>query len=103
MKKSAAESRLEALYKAAGLPCSIDAGNVGFVIYAASRADVMAIVESIGRALTGINVSHSVSEIGEEPDEPAATRHYSILAFNWDEMPSSVSECVGVMAPKAVA
>lgn len=97
--KPAAATKLEALYATAGLPIEIDAGNAGLVVYGATKAVVLAAARSLARAPESLGLDVEIAPVGEDDDEPAATRFHCAIWFDWNAMPSSITACVERLAP----
>lgn len=99
MTASAATKTLEAMYLAAGLPCELDAGPVGIVVYAATPAIVSAVANGLAKAPRSLGVWVRVEDPCFEPDENPATAYVAAVCFDWDAMPFSASTCVGALGP----
>lgn len=92
---------LEALYARAGMPCDIDAGPVGLVVYAATPAAAERAAESLANAPRSLGVPVTVEPAVFERDESAATAWVATVRFDWTRMPSSVIACVKALSPEA--
>lgn len=76
-------TKLEAAYRALGLKVQIEVGMVGLVVYGASRATVDAVASALLTAIRMRDPRGEVEHVGEELDEPAETRWYATLTFDW--------------------
>lgn len=97
---SAAAKALAGLYVDVGLPCEIEAGPVGLVVYGPTSATVNAVTKSLARGPRTLGVAVRTSPAAADADEPEATRWWGTVEFDWDAMPSSASACVAGLAPK---
>jgi hypothetical protein len=85
--KAADPKGLEAMYRAVGLPCTLDIGPVGIVVYASSPANVRAIAQSLARAPRALQVPVQVEEPVFEKDEDPETAFVACVKFDWNKMP----------------
>lgn len=81
-----AAAALAARFNAAGLPCEIEAGPAGLVVYAASSAVVTCVTLNIANALRDRRLRPVVSAPAFERDEPAATCWWASVDFDWSKL-----------------
>lgn len=78
-----ATTRLENLYANVGLPCNIEAGPFGLVVYSATPAMVRSIVKKLAEAPHAKGVATETTDPIAEPDEDPETRFWARLDFSW--------------------
>lgn len=83
-------ARLAKLYCDRGLPCEVEAGRVGLVVYAASRRVANAVAFALAVAPRSLGMAVEVTRATEEAEEPAETRWCSVVRFDWAAMPERV-------------
>lgn len=93
MKTTPAAKKLEAMYAAAGLPCELDPGLVGIVVYAATPAIASAVANGLARGPLALGVAVEVEAPCFEVDENTETAWVATVRFDWNKMPSSASAC----------
>lgn len=76
-------SALEALHRETGLLVEIEAGPVGLVVYGPSVAAVRAAAVSLVRSARTRDPKAELEPIGDDADEPAETRFYGVVRFDW--------------------
>lgn len=77
------------MFRAAGLPCVLDVGPVGIVVYASSPANVLAIAKSLASAPRSCGVRVQVETPVFEKDEQPETAFVAAVKFDWEKMPAS--------------
>lgn len=87
--ESSSAARLAALFAKHGLGCEIEAGPVGVVVYAASKAACASITRSLRETLRTYGVK-AVAEVPVfERDEPAETAYVAAVRFDWTKFNGS--------------
>lgn len=83
-KSAAAAETLAARYAAAGLPCEIEAGTGGLVIYADSPKNVLRIAGDIANAVRSRDPKvHVEVPPSFDEDEPPATAWWVCVTVDW--------------------
>lgn len=75
--------KLAAVYTRAGLPCEIEHGLNGVIVYASSRDHVARISLNIAHAVRTRDPYVVASPVNEDKDEPEATRFWAAVDFDW--------------------
>lgn len=79
--------RLADTFVARGLPCEIEAGPAGVLVYAGSMRDAARISAEVVTLLALAGVKHVVAErVIHEPDEPAATAYVATVRLDWSTL-----------------
>lgn len=87
-KKPEAAKTLEARYREQGLPCELDVGLVGIVVYAASPYVVLTVAQSLASAPRALGVPVQVESPVFEKDEEPETAWVAAVKFDWNKMPT---------------
>jgi len=82
MKLNAA-AKLAAMYTNAGMPCEIEAGSGGLVVYAADKWTVGMITSDIAKTAVRFGTDFAVEPPLFEADEPAATAWHATIRVDW--------------------
>lgn len=69
-----------------GVPCEIEAGPAGLVVYAAQPSLVRAVMQQLAEAPRKLGADATVSQVTRDADEPAATRWWGSVTFDWDAL-----------------
>jgi len=78
---------LESMYRAVGLPCVLDIGPVGIVVYAATPAIVSRVANQLAQAPRTLGVWVEVETPVFEKDEQPETAYVAAVKFDWQKMP----------------
>lgn len=71
--------------------CDVDAGPIGLVVYAATPAEVARATRWVAAFLARVGIASATESPVAEPDEPEETRWVAAVAFDWNDVPRSVS------------
>jgi hypothetical protein len=74
---------LAELYCSKGLPCEIEAGPGGVIVYAGSRIDADRIARDIRRAVVERDPRACTERARFDEDEPKATAWWAAVNFSW--------------------
>ena len=80
---TAIEARMASRYRESGLPCEIEAGPLGLVVYALNRFNAEAIAKDILRQVRERDPRAIASKPMHDMDEPAATSWWAAVEFDW--------------------
>jgi len=83
---SANTTKLETLYRNAGINVQIEVGSVGFIFYGATESVVREAAAECVRTSKLVDSAVALDRVGGDEDEPEATRWYAIVRFNWDKV-----------------
>jgi hypothetical protein len=86
-KKPDAAKRLEEMYRARGLCCELDIGDVGIVVYASSPAIVRAVAQDLATGPRFCRIRVQVEEPVFAKDELPETAFVAAVKFDWSKMP----------------
>lgn len=90
------------MYRGAGLPCEIEAGRAGLVVYGPTRAIVTRVANKLAtsvRQVAFVGIENAVHERDEQP----ATAWVATVRFNWDELPLSMTACVALLGKSVMS
>jgi hypothetical protein len=85
--KAADAKGFENMFRAAGLPCVLDVGPVGIVVYASSPTKVSAIAATLASGPRALGVDVQVETPVFEKDEQPETAFVAAVKFDWSKMP----------------
>jgi hypothetical protein len=77
---------LAALYTNAGLPCEIEAGPFGVMVYAASAAIVRKVANEIAQTARTRLSAVTMTVPAFEKDEPAESCYWARVDFDWAKL-----------------
>lgn len=78
-----AAKSLAEVYTRAGLPCEIEHGLNGVIVYASSRDHAARISLDLAHAVRTRDPHVFASPVNEDKDEPEATRYWAAVDFDW--------------------
>jgi len=76
--------------------CDVDAGPIGFVIYASTPAEVARATRWVAKFLARVGIASATESPVAEPDEPEETRWVAAVAFDWNDVPRSAADIKAV-------
>jgi ABC-type sugar transport system substrate-binding protein len=76
-------AKLAAMYTSVGLPCEIEAGRVGLVVYGRTAEEVRSVAKGLAKAPRSLGVTVAVERVTQETDEPEETQFSAVVRFDW--------------------
>ncbi len=81
-----AADRLARVYRNNGMPCEIEAGPVGLVVYASTARDASVVADNVVKCLKPRDPNVSREDVVHDKDEGFATRFICTVRIDWDRI-----------------